>query len=208
MKIYINKYRYHWISPYTICEKICFWRDIDYDEPWVVKTSNFLMPFCEGLQKFLDIVHPKINYVKIDKWDTWGMDSTLAMIILPMLKQLKATKHGSPFVHDKDVPEELRSKNAEPKEHEWDPDSLHHKRWEWVLDEMIWAFEELNTDWEEQYHSGEVDHIWVDDVNNCKRLEHGPNHTYKVDMKGVKKHQERITRGLTLFGKYFQALWD
>jgi hypothetical protein len=30
--------------------------------------------------------------VKIDKWDTWSMDCTLAHIILPMLVQLKATE--------------------------------------------------------------------------------------------------------------------
>ena len=36
------------------------------------------------------------------------MDHTLANIILPMLKQLQATKHGSPMVDIEDVPEELR----------------------------------------------------------------------------------------------------
>ena len=48
----------------------------------------------------LDKVHPKINYVKIDYWDTWSMDHTLSYIIVPMLKQLKATKHGAPYVDD------------------------------------------------------------------------------------------------------------
>ena len=28
--------------------------------------------------------------VRIDKWDTWSMDDTLAHIVLPMLAQLKA----------------------------------------------------------------------------------------------------------------------
>jgi hypothetical protein len=46
--------------------------------------------------------------VHIDKWDTWSMDSTLAPIILPMLVQLKATKHGAPNVDNADVPKELR----------------------------------------------------------------------------------------------------
>ena len=45
----------------------------------------------------------KVN-VQIDKWDTWNMDATLAHIIVPMLKQLKATKHGAPYVADEDVP--------------------------------------------------------------------------------------------------------
>jgi hypothetical protein len=34
-------------------------------------------------------VHPEIKYVKIDRYDTWSMDHTLADIILPMLKQLQ-----------------------------------------------------------------------------------------------------------------------
>ena len=35
--------------------------------------------------------------VKIDKYDTWSMDTTLAHIVIPMLKQLKDTKHGVPL---------------------------------------------------------------------------------------------------------------
>ena len=42
--------------------------------------------------------------VRIDDFDTWSMDHTLAPIILPMLIQLKETKHGSPKVDDADVP--------------------------------------------------------------------------------------------------------
>jgi len=79
--------------------------------------------------------------IRIDKYDTWSMDSTLALIIHPMLIQLKQTKHGSPWIDDEDVPEELRSTSAPPKENEWDADDNHHARWDWVLDEMIWAFE-------------------------------------------------------------------
>ena len=108
MKIYKSNYRNHWLSPYTILEKIFFWREIEYDEPIIKKLSDFLTPFSIAWQKFLDFVHPRINYVKIDRYDTWSMDHTLADIILPMLKQLRDTKHGSPMVDVEDVPEELR----------------------------------------------------------------------------------------------------
>jgi len=60
------------------------------------------------IMNVMDVIHPKIDYVKIDRWDTWSMDHTLAKIILPMLKQLKDTKHGSAIVDLEDVPEELR----------------------------------------------------------------------------------------------------
>ena len=77
----------------------------------------------------------KVN-VRIDKWDTWNMDVTLAHIIVPMLKQLKATKHGAPLVELEDVPEHLRSE----KTNEYGVDDTHFERWDWVMDEMIFAF--------------------------------------------------------------------
>jgi len=68
--------------------------------------------------------------IHIDKWDTWSMDHTLAHIIVPMLKQLKATKHGIPneFVIE-----------GEP----WEDSEA---RWDSVLDKMIWAFEQIIRD--------------------------------------------------------------
>ncbi len=90
--------------------------------------------------------------VKIDPWDTWSMDVTLAHIILPMLKQLKETKQGAPYVDDEDVPEHLRKSAAPPSENEWDTDDNHFKRWDYVLDEMIFAFEsKQNCTWVEKY---------------------------------------------------------
>ena len=73
MKIYINKYRNHWISPYTILEKVCFWekdKDVIYNlkdnpENKYQKWVDRLEPVCVGFQKFLDIVHPKIDYVRL-----------------------------------------------------------------------------------------------------------------------------------------------
>ena len=185
MKIYKSNYRNHWLSPYTILEKIFFWREIDYHEPIIEKLSDILNPFCIVWQKFLDVVHPKINYVKIDKYDTWSMDHTLADIILPMLKQLNAEKHGSPFVDDEDVPDELKSTSAPPKKNEWDTDDNHFKRWDWVMDEMIFAFESKTRDWDEAYYRGDV-----------------------VDWDGMRAHQKRITNGYRLFGKYYEGLWD
>jgi hypothetical protein len=237
MKIYISKYRNHWISPYTILEKVCFWekdRDSFYNleehpnhkyQKWVDR----LNPICVGLQKFLDFVHPRIEYIKIDKHDTWNMDSTLAPIILPMLKQLKETNHGSGIVDLEDVPEHMRTTETE----EWDyqqcfdfyhESDLHgfnkngyntHDRWNWVLDEMIWAFEQIcDDDNDKQFHSGVHDMKSVPcewDENGKPTLytfEEGPNHTAKFDIEGYRKHYDRINNGTRLFGKYYRNLWD
>jgi hypothetical protein len=196
-------------------EKVYFWREIEYDEPVIEKWANRLEPFCLSLQKIRGFINPKIDYVKIDRWDTWSMDHTLANIILPMLKQLKEDKHGAPNVDDKDVPKELKSTSAPPKENEWDTDDNHFKRWEWVLDEMIWAFEsKVNDGWQEKFYSGVSDMKSVPcawDAEGKPTLYNyveGPNHTYKCDYEGIAEVQKRIKNGFRLFGLYFEALWD
>jgi hypothetical protein len=88
------------------------------------------------------------------------------------------------------VPEELRSTSAPAKENEWDIDDNHHKRWEWVMDEMIWAFEQVIDDGSEE---------------SFFNVSEKP---YVYDREGHTKHSERIQRGTMLFGKYYQGLWD
>jgi hypothetical protein len=199
LKVYINNYKNHWISPYTILEKIYFWREIDYNEPMIDKLSSILHPFCEAYQWVMDKLNRKINYVKIDRWDTWSMDSTLAYIILPMLKQLQATKHGAPFVYDEDVPEDLKSTSVSKVE-EHETDSNYFMRWDWVLNEMIWTFEQkLNDDGESQFF----------DYTNSKGLPWDSDYIApKLDTDGLKLYHQRITNGFRLFGKYYQHLWD
>jgi hypothetical protein len=214
MKIYTSNYRHHWISPYTVLERALFWKDwenISYDTPWVERWSNRLEPVCVAVQKFLDFVHPQIRVVKIDHYDTWNMDSTLAQIILPMLKQLNATKQGAPLVEDADVPEHLRSTAAPAKANEYDTDDNHFARWEWVMEELIWTFTQLHpdSDWESQYHTGEIDIVWgKPDTKGSVKMLRGPKDTHKFDVDGYQRHQARITNGLRLFGTYYRGLWD
>lgn len=241
MKVYLTKPRNHWISPYTILDYIFFWTDwskcsrwtteqaledaqreksqfVEHPE-WVERWSDRLTPVSTAIKWVLDRVHPEVNYIKIDRWDSWSMDYTLSPIILPMLKQLKATKHGAPFVDDEDVPEELKSTSAPPKENEYDTDGNHFKRWDWVIDEMIFAFTcKVDDSWEDEFRSGEIDMVWtpVDAKGNeVPKGEHkyyqmgrGPNDTYQCDYDGMKKVEERIQNGFRLFGKYYSALWD
>jgi hypothetical protein len=154
-------------------------------------------------------MHPPINYVKIDHYDTWSMDSTLSPIILPMLRQLKATKHGAPFVDDADVPARLRTKHnvtgtADPDVHKIHDgiDKKFFKRWDYVLDEMIWSFTQLSmNDHESQFFDHSLANNPKDDLDKqVGRI--------KVDRVGLKKHNQRIDNGLKLFGKYYRSLWD
>jgi hypothetical protein len=136
-----------------------------------------------------------------------------------MLRQLQATKHGSPLVDDEDVPEHLRSTAAPAKENEWDTDDNHHKRWDWVMSEMIFAFErKLDDSWQDNFRSGKIDMVWVPidrDGNEVPKGEHthyrmdrGPNDTYECNYDAMKLVEDRIQNGFRLFGKYYQALWD
>lgn len=138
--------------------------------------------------------------VRIDKADTWSMDNTLAHIVLPMLKQLKETKHGAPNTRDVDVPKHLRStaKGAQVEGlPEMEIDNNHFLRWDYIMGEMIWAFEELITgaEYEKCFTN------YSEDI--AKQLG-----TMAVDHKLLKKVEARKSNGFMLFGRYYQALWD
>ena len=114
--------------------------------------------------------------VRIDKWDTWSMDHTLAHVIHPMLVQLKATNHGY-------------------------PSGLTEKKWDGIMDEMIWAFEQkLRDNWEGDYYEyrelGMEESKDPDDLFSLKLVWEDPE--------GRAAHQKRMTNGFKLFGKYYE----
>lgn len=174
-----------------------------YGYEWSVEQSAF-EDFIERVDDSIQSVYNVFNrawfdrrrktiQVRIDPWDTWSMDDTLAHIILPMLRQLKDTKQGAPGVDNDDVPEGLHSVI-----HEDEVDDLWFARWDYVLNEMIWAFEQKTTDWEIQFFGA-----WKE-----VKGETLGGHFESVDMEGLKAHQARMTNGFKLFGKYYEGLWD
>ena len=170
------------------------------------RSATWLYKFLLWIDKIKGERKVKIH---IDKWDTWSMDHTLSLIIVPMLKQLKATAHGAPFVDDEDVPNELKSTTAPVKENDWDTDDNHFKRWDYVLDEMIWAFEKLVDDnWEHEFYSGTHETLTVKREDGLYEMINGENNTFKVDHEGINKVNDRINNGTKLFGKYYRGLWD
>jgi hypothetical protein len=179
--------------------------DDDRPETWIYK-----------LLKWIDKKKKRKIHVHIDRWDTWNMETTLGYIIRPMLKQLIENKHGAPWVDDEDVPEYLRSTAArELTQEEKDTghtDDNHFKRWDWVMNEMIFAFESLdggeNEDWENQFTTGEYDYRTKKTSDDIYQLVQGPNHTAVTDWDARKAYAERVQNGFRLFGKYYQNLWD
>lgn len=143
--------------------------------------------------------------INIRHFDTWSMDYTLAKIILPMLKQLKEQKQGSPFVDYEDVPSYLvPSWTYSP----YETDPLFHARWRYVLNEMIFAFEHLvDESWEDKYHVVEGEHHF----EPCEK-EGISKMVWDVepvtDWDSIKEIRARMQNGFILFGKYYQNLWD
>lgn len=119
--------------------------------------------------------------VQIDDYDLWNFDISIAHIIHPFLVEFRKTYRGAPYVYNMDVWDENLWETNEQREHrkktgEEDPNFF--KRWEWVLDEMIWAFNEIR----QGSHPEE-------DVSS-------------------KEYYDRIQHGTELFGKYFTGLWS
>lgn len=208
MKVYIGPYVDRWVSYVhdRYMEKKYGYTDWPETqtrfENFVEKVEDVLQwIYNHTINLYLDRKERNIK-IRIDRYDTWSMDDTLAHIVVPMLKQLKETKHGAPAVEFKDVPEELMPPDAEAVKKLYmengEIDENFFKRWEWVLDEMIWAFEQKTIDWEKQYY-GE----WVEDKSNLL----GGHHA-STDYDGLKAHQARMSNGFRLFGKYYENLWD
>jgi hypothetical protein len=158
--------------------------------------------------------------VKVEPWDTYSMDHTAALIILPLLIQLKNTKHGVPndfvervggdwddnycFDFIKDDENEVFDKGC--------------KKWEETLDKMIWSFQQLVDDnYSDKYHHGQMKIGWEpieipDPVTGTVKKayemvdENPGEHWY--DHVGHMLHEDRIQEGLELFGKYYRSLWD
>ena len=147
--------------------------------------------------------------VHIDNYDIWNMDSTLALIIVPMLEKMLKDKHGAPVTDYKDAPKRLRPSKKEIKKLELgDTDKKFFKRWKWILKEMLFAFKSYNHDWEDQFYSGEHDIIWEDiPGTDYSEMKKGPKDTFKIDEKGLKAYIKRINNGTRLFGKYYGNLW-
>jgi len=218
-----------WFGPYQLAEVLCFWAKKEHDEVGFERTADWVHNFGAWLgggpnrdgwlTKLLQCVYDvrcKLPWnkdtIRIDYHDTWSMDHTLSPIILPMLKQLKATKHGYGMIDDEDVPKELRSIYALPREI-WEWDGNAEARFDWVLNEMIWSFEQMCDENSEEK-------FWITKPKmDCEHMQEPFEEGQmtreikwkvegKLDTDGLRAHNERIQHGLTLFGKYFRTLWD
>ena len=127
---------------------------------------------------------PQKTKIKIHDYDTFSLDVTLASIIYPSLIKLKENLHGAPITHNEDVPEELYLEditNAMPYKEE--NSDLFFSRWDYILGEMIYAFEQIQDKFDLDFQA------------------------YEKGLDYEKARQDRIQNGLNLFAKYYLNLW-
>jgi len=164
MKVNIGPY-INWIGPYQIADKFTWLIGKDRADKfgdWLAET--WLDDICQWIyskkRRMVDI--------HIDRYDLWSLDHTLALIILPALKTFREDQLSFAYVDDEDIPEDLVHLEAEDK-------------WNYILDEMIYAFE-----------SG------IDDTEEDKFLDNPDGYT---------EYLKRTERGRILFAKYYHCLW-
>lgn len=186
MKVYIGPYR-NWIGPYQIADALLFWsknEDLKDDfGRWLSTNKNGDDSLLSRICNWVHRKRPRKIKVRIDNYDTWNADHTLALIIVPLLKKMK--KHGTPWTDREDAP-------ADPiyddKDTDDEPSGYSSERWEYILREMIYAFEmKLDEDWDLRiYENGG----WSEN-NLAKR----------------QAIHDRMQNGFRLFGKYYNNLW-
>jgi len=160
--------------------------------------------------------------IKIEQFDTYSMDHTLALIILPMLLQLKATKHGVPHEFAEVGGEDYNSQECFDFYREDYAEMFNKKILEWdtVLDKMIWSFQQLAVeDYESKYQHGKVEFKWEKSGTKMlnpvtgkmettfQMIDKNPDEHW-FDHEGLELHNKRIQEGIDLFAKYYRNLWD
>jgi hypothetical protein len=229
MKVYIGPY-YHWFKPARWFKDWMLWwygfsdkqhwhviqrlkyqpnEELEQLEDWL--RELWLYDKLRDLENWIDNKIERKIRIRIDNYDVWNLGDTLAMIALPMLYEFKKQGiQGAPHVDDEDVPEYLRATMAPPlSEEEQDRgsvDKLWHQRWEWVVDEMIWALEQVNDPESDSQFHHDVDPTQprnAPDISFQESITRG-----KFDSLGYEKFYKRKRNGLCLLGKYLEALWN
>lgn len=160
--------------------------------------------------------------VEIDKWDTYGMDHTASLIILPLLLQLKDSKMGVPNEFVERVGGDMDSNMVFDFITE-DENEVFDKlcdKWTETIDKMIWSFQQIvDENYDSKYHHGKMDIGWEKTPKQYPNPVTGQlEYMYQMvdknpgkhwyDYVGHHLHEERIQEGLELFGKYYRNLWD
>lgn len=124
--------------------------------------------------------------IKIDNYDLWSLDHTLAMVIYPAVKLIAKHKVGTPMSMFSDRCHELMQMGTQPtaalKREYTKLNKAGHKKWQDTLNEIVWTFHQL----------AEVEEFEA---------------TEGMTRKQEDAYHQRIKDGLHLFAEYYRALW-
>lgn len=133
---------------------------------------------------------PREYMIELDYSDVYEARTTLALVIAPVIRRYREESSGWPVSVSEDAPEGLEDREA----------------WHWVLEEIEWTFTQLGRDWEQDFfHEG-----LIEGRKQFPRKDQtiDAGYDFSVDEAGIDRCRERISKGLKLFAKYFQSLWD
>jgi hypothetical protein len=140
--------------------------------------------------------------VTIDPWDTCAMYSDLALIILPMLKQLRKSESRA-------FPVSLLSEEDKVGRMTGEREAEIENLWKEIQDKMIFSFQQAVNDENddpvgllyEKYPRPpglKINHKFMDWV---------PKEELEEMLRAQKVYAKRKKEGFELFGKYFTSLW-
>jgi hypothetical protein len=143
--------------------------------------------------------------VKIHAYDAFSADTTLAIIVAPLVKRVKADNHGVPVCF---LPNDYN---------DHDPASLElaSKKWDEILDKIIWAMEQIANCEPNSPELTRAKGVTRKEGHKrfWKRLEGELNETPEEEIawedyrEKTRAYHIRVQEGCELFGKYFQNLW-
>lgn len=133
---------------------------------------------------------PRKEDIRIDRWDTIDICTTLSAIIYPLLlkyKEERKTVLG--------VPSSIAlNKNEEDAEKEWVE----------IIDHMIWSFKQIMEGYKDESLYMEETGEGLKFDSSGKLISTG----YEIfDEEGMITYYENIQEGLNLFAKHFRDLW-
>lgn len=126
--------------------------------------------------------------------DIWSIDGWFLSVMPDMLRQLKATRHGSPGV----LGENYKDENGIMQNDKC------HEEWDQILDEMIFLLSEANKETCQRINPYEETFFSDKDSENMDMTERYLQEERKLDA----YRDDCKNKGLALFSKWFWHLWD
>jgi len=196
MIVKIGKYK-NFFGIYHLAD---LFQKIGFKEETCENIGDFLgETFLKDFFLWINKKNKRKTFVKIHKYDVWSLDHTLALIILPALKEYKNQMLESPSHPTTD---EIKNFND----------------WLNIINKMIWSFEHIvNDSWQDKYYNWHKTKTWLpkpkrDEKPYDKALIIGFYDEERIDgtpdYKGLETKENEIRKGLELFGKYFTFLWN